>query len=645
MDKYTIAPPLGSTNNSVGAVDRPWKSGHFDSVKLNGGDLGEYLAESTGYGIVSGCEPSISGLTVTVAAGVVHLADGTRKEISASSITLDAADSTNPRIDLVYITSAGEVAKATGTAAASPSAPSLPTDGISVCNVSVAAGATTGTVTDSRSMLSRWYNTGIVNVKDFGAKGDGVTDDTAAIQAAIDAGEYIYFSPGNYLINVTTGINLHDDMILDLATAELTAIPTDTGTYTVINVHNCNNVKILGGTIAGERDQHTGTAGEWGHGINIVGGQNVIISNAVICDMWGDGVYIGADDSDDEATFSSHIKIEQCEIYNCRRQGSSVVAGNNIIFDKCYIHDTNGVSPQCGIDVEPNGSVKCKNVVINNCDIKDNAGKSVATYKNYDDFVLINNCRIDDVLNKDYSVFKIVNSKLTKTCVLESNTSFDNCEISGIHMISGRIEFNNCRLGSYSYASAPWFSGRQAADPVGAELYFIMRNCYIQNLSTDPNNTVDRMELRNNVFFLNVPDTEVLHVIRTGVTKNAIISGNTFLSAAKHLDNAFEISGGLGNFIFENNKIDFAQALDGGTYGLMKNSCTGSNIIKNNVFILPRYATGRGIWFTATPNVIVKKDNVLNYKSTNSVLANGILYTVTATTLNEQDTDAKWATT
>lgn len=167
MDKYVIAPPSGSTNNSVGAADRPWKEGHFDSVKLNGGDLGEYLAESTGYGIVSGCTPSISGLTVTVAAGVVHLAGGTRAEISTANVTLDAADSTNPRIDLVYITSTGEVAKITGTAAASPSAPALPSGGVNVAQVSVATGATTGVVTDNRKMLMTWQNTNL-NVEFLG---------------------------------------------------------------------------------------------------------------------------------------------------------------------------------------------------------------------------------------------------------------------------------------------------------------------------------------------------------------------------------------------------------------------------------------------------------------------------------------------
>ena len=87
------------------------------------------LAESTSYGIVSGCTPSISGLTVTVTSGVVHLSNGTRKELSASTVTLGAADASNPRIDIVYIDSTGTVARVTGTAAASPVVPAVPSGG------------------------------------------------------------------------------------------------------------------------------------------------------------------------------------------------------------------------------------------------------------------------------------------------------------------------------------------------------------------------------------------------------------------------------------------------------------------------------------------------------------------------------------
>ena len=54
--------------------------------------------------------------------------------------------------------------------------------------------------TTARSLANRF--TDVVNVKDFGAVGDGVTDDTAAIQAAFNAGYNVVFPEGVY--NVTS---------------------------------------------------------------------------------------------------------------------------------------------------------------------------------------------------------------------------------------------------------------------------------------------------------------------------------------------------------------------------------------------------------------------------------------------------------
>ncbi|MEY0217048.1 phage tailspike protein, partial [Providencia rettgeri] len=59
-----------------------------------------------------------------------------------------------------------------------------------------------------------WSLTDFVSVKDFGAKGDGVTDDTKAIQAAIDSfsnrkirGGTVFFPSGEYLISDSININ------------------------------------------------------------------------------------------------------------------------------------------------------------------------------------------------------------------------------------------------------------------------------------------------------------------------------------------------------------------------------------------------------------------------------------------------------
>ncbi|HEY5667991.1 MAG TPA: right-handed parallel beta-helix repeat-containing protein [Candidatus Saccharimonadales bacterium] len=68
-------------------------------------------------------------------------------------------------------------------------------------------GAVTGAQIAADSALGAAYQSkvaGVINVKDYGAKGDGATNDTTAINnaiAALVAGYTLYFPPGRYLTN------------------------------------------------------------------------------------------------------------------------------------------------------------------------------------------------------------------------------------------------------------------------------------------------------------------------------------------------------------------------------------------------------------------------------------------------------------
>src|SRR5574337_823382 len=105
---------------------------------------------------------------------------------------------------------------------------------------------------------------------------DGI-DDTKAIQDAIDraaanGGGTVSLSDGDYNINVDTSIYLRSNVTLSMSgNANLIAYPTSNERYAVIKAVNIHDARVLGGRIIGDRDNHTGTGGEHGYGINIKG--------------------------------------------------------------------------------------------------------------------------------------------------------------------------------------------------------------------------------------------------------------------------------------------------------------------------------------------------------------------------------------
>ena len=207
-----------------------------------------------------------------------------------------------------------------------------------------------------------------VTPEDFGAVGDGITDDTAAINEAILANKVVYLKETTYLIDGDVSIQLNNGVLHgNNATIKIKA--NDLTNYAGIVCKGQCVVDDL--NIIGERDEHTGTAGEWGMCMELCDCHDTYINNVHCKNGWGDGLYIGV--TDDNTPFANkNIYVTNSVFDNNRRNGISIIHGDNIIIDNCIITNTHGINPQHGIDVEPNTEQEQANVTISNCFIGDN---------------------------------------------------------------------------------------------------------------------------------------------------------------------------------------------------------------------------------------------------------------------------------
>lgn len=229
-----------------------------------------------------------------------------------------------------------------------------------------------------------------VTSAEYGAVPNDGNDDTAAINKAIsdckkNGGGTVVLPAGTYNIDAAKdlllgggrgrGIICENGVDLEMTGATLKVSGNKYDSYQVISVRAVSNVNIHGGTIAGERKSHKGKSGEDGHGVCIWDSNNVKISGMTIKDNWGDGIYIGSQ-NDDYYKGCKGVTIENCTISNNRRNNISITRGSNITIDKCKIKKANGIAPQAGIDIEPNGvggkipkNRICKNITIKNTEI------------------------------------------------------------------------------------------------------------------------------------------------------------------------------------------------------------------------------------------------------------------------------------
>lgn len=210
-----------------------------------------------------------------------------------------------------------------------------------------------------------------MDVKDFGAVGDGITDDTTAIQAAMTAatGQALYFPRGTYITRqLVVPSNSH--FIFDPQTI-LKAKTGYTANEVLLAITAVSNVVIDGNNATIQMIKSEYTSGEQRHGIRIVSSSNVTINDLRVIDTGGDGFYLG---TSDVVTPSRRITLNSCRTYNTRRNGLSIVSATDVWVNGGDYSFSNGTAPEWGIDIEPNLSTDyMENININGVSLRDNA--------------------------------------------------------------------------------------------------------------------------------------------------------------------------------------------------------------------------------------------------------------------------------
>lgn len=224
-----------------------------------------------------------------------------------------------------------------------------------------------------------------INVKKYGAVGNGSTDDTVAIRTALNENTHIYIPSGTYKVSFTENDGTYpcafivpSNRIITLAPdAVLTSDGYNDVRYCFFRLLEVENITIQGGSIIGERDTHIGTSGEWGMGISLSSAKNVHIKDMYIANCWGDGICLGTINNDPER-ICRDIHIDNVICDNNRRQGISVCGVDGFFLTNSTLKNTNGTAPQAGIDFEPNvAGIPQKRMFISNLYTQNNRGYGI----------------------------------------------------------------------------------------------------------------------------------------------------------------------------------------------------------------------------------------------------------------------------
>lgn len=246
------------------------------------------------------------------------------------------------------------------------------------------------------------------NVRDYGAVGDGVTDDTAAIRAAIDGNNIVYIPEGTYKVTSTIVVDTTGEgyasagKIFGEGSSKTVIDNQNSGAFIKVTSGNAPSDFAYGFQISDLKIIDT-TTNAGSMGIHLEGTRLSTIENISINGMGSHGIYglstVG-DYTDCAGIIIRHVEILSCggwgvfpssasgglqyswNMYQCRiglnaLGGIKLESMNNCVIDSCGIFYNNGTGLQVtkGTGANASGSKVLK---VTHCEFDTNDGVQIA---------------------------------------------------------------------------------------------------------------------------------------------------------------------------------------------------------------------------------------------------------------------------
>lgn len=395
----------------------------------------------------------------------------------------------------------------------------------------------------------------------------------------------------------------------------ITVAPNNFTNYYIFRLINKNSITIKGGgSLIGDVETHTGTTGEWGHGIFIQGCYNTNINNLQLKNFWGDGIEV---DKSSSNLYTSELYLSNLTIYNNRRQGISLLSVKNVFIDNCVIYgigSINGTNPKGAIDIEPEGNDIAENIFISNC-IEYSNGLGITAHNTIKN-VIVDNCtclsaqgiwHTGDIIFKNCSFGRYFN--------LEGDIiKFINCDMPITNIISSNlVEIDNCR-----------FRSKASFDTVSDKTSLL---CF--NYSDAGINKTCKVKVRNSSFNNTKEGTSSIPLVRKALAKNmgdkdVVFENCSFRNTLSYLYGSIQY-GDYYNCLFE------VPSLALQLYADKAIKIVGSTIVKNDT------ATDRSILTieSITKNFI--EDSIVLFLTGNTFQYSGVsIIDIPATNTNDK---------